>query len=353
MINLVSKNPLVRKIVENNANKEMLDWLLEKKLAFTEEENLESLVFVLKDEDLKSRALNLLKSMSESVKENYVKKKESNHRVVYYLLLEALEFHNTNLISKIIQNQALPFTFLSKIAEEGNASDLEILLENQIKLIAYSEIMDLMEKNPKINNFTRGRINEIREFYLNAEESEDIPEDELVEEVKAIISKDKELLIDKDENIEEMPETEIEKNALTILQKINKMSIPEKIQLALLGTKVERMILVRDPNKMVSSAVIESPKISQEEISLLVKNRSVPGEIIEKIAKNREYTKNYSIVVGLVQNPKTPITNALSFIKKLYIKDLQLIIRDKEVNPIIKNLAFNYHKEKSGIKKGY
>ncbi len=341
MINLISKNPLVRRIVENNANKEMLDWLLEKQLAFTEEENLESLVFILKDEDLKSRALDLLKSIPGFVKENYVKKKESNHRVVYYLLLEALEFHNTNLISKIIQNQALPFTFLSKIAEEGNTFDLEILLENQIKLIAYPEIMDLMEKNPKINNFIRGRINEIREFYLNTEKSEDIPENELVEEVKAIISKDKELL-----------KIEIEKNALTILQKINTISISEKIKLALLGTKVERMILVRDPNKMVSNAVIESPKISQEEILLLIKNRSVPGEIIGKIAKNREYTKNYSILVGLVQNPKTPIANAISFIKKLHIKDLQLIIRDKEVNPIIKNLAFNYYKGKSGMKKG-
>ncbi len=341
MINLISKNPLVRRIVENNANKEMLDWLLEKQLAFTEEENLESLVFILKDEDLKSRALDLLKSIPGFVKENYVKKKESNHRVVYYLLLKALEFHNTNLISKIIQNQALPFTFLSKIAEEGNTFDLEILLENQIKLIAYPEIMDLMEKNPKINNFIRGRINEIREFYLNTEKSEDIPENELVEEVKAIISKDKELL-----------KIEIEKNALTILQKINTISISEKIKLALLGTKVERMILVRDPNKIVSNAVIESPKISQEEILLLIKNRSVPGEIIGKIAKNREYTKNYSILVGLVQNPKTPIANAISFIKKLHIKDLQLIIRDKEVNPIIKNLAFNYYKGKSGMKKG-
>ena len=118
-----------------------------------------------------------------------------------------------------------------------------------------------------------------------------------------------------------------------------------------MGTKVERMILVRDPNKMVANAVIESPKITQEEISLLIKNRSVPGEIIGKIANNREYTKNYSIVLGLIQNPKTPITSAISFIKKLHVRDLQLIIRDKEVNPIIKTLAFNYHKEKSGVKK--
>ena len=48
MINLISKNPLVRRIVENDANKEMLNWLLEKQLAFTEEENLESLVFKIK-----------------------------------------------------------------------------------------------------------------------------------------------------------------------------------------------------------------------------------------------------------------------------------------------------------------
>ena len=351
MINLVSKNPLVQKIAENDANKEILDWLLKKELAFTEEEYLESLVFVLKNEDLKTKALDLIKNISGSVKENYVRKKEANQRVVYYLILEALGLHNASVISKIIQNQALPDTFLLKIAEEGNASELEILLENQIKLIAYPEIMDFMEKNPKINNFTRAKIKEVREFYLNTEKKEEISKNEVIEDVKEIISKDKKFLENKEESKEEMPEIEIERKVITVLQKINEMKVPEKVKLALLGTKVERMILVRDPNKIVANAVIESPKISQEEISLLIKNRSVPGEIIGKIANNREYTKNYSIVLGLIQNPKTPITSAISFIKKLHIRDLQLIIRDKEVNPIIKNLAFNYHKEKAGVKK--
>ena len=54
---------------------ELLKYLLDKQLAFTEEEYLESLVFLLPDHKSHARALELLGQISQSIKEKYVQKR--------------------------------------------------------------------------------------------------------------------------------------------------------------------------------------------------------------------------------------------------------------------------------------
>jgi hypothetical protein len=53
----------------------------------------------------------------------------------------------------------------------------------------------------------------------------------------------------------------------------------------------------------------------------------------------------------LVHNPKTPVKDALSFVKKLHIRDLQSVSRDKNINPVVRQLAINFYKQKTGISK--
>jgi hypothetical protein len=77
----------------------------------------------------------------------------------------------------------------------------------------------------------------------------------------------------------------------------------------------------------------------------------VAGEIIARVSQRRDWTKNYNVILELVQNPKTPIKDALSFVKQLHIRDLQLLSRDKNVNPTVRQLAMNYHREKSSTNK--
>ena len=150
-INTISKNPLVKKIIEGEAREELIGLLLQKELPLTEEEYLESLVLVLKlmDEALKSKAISLFRGISENVKAAYIMKTKANHRVAFFILQEALNKKNLSIISTAVQNQALPYEFLLKIAGKGDASMLEALLVNQIKLIAYPEILDEIEENPK------------------------------------------------------------------------------------------------------------------------------------------------------------------------------------------------------------
>ncbi len=347
-IKLVSKNPIVKKIAAGEAKQEMLDMFAARQMPFTEEEYLEALVFLLTNKDLKSIALKQLKSIPEAVKLSYLEKNEANHRVAYFIVLEALTGKNHKIISRAIHNQALPVEFLMKIAEQGDAAVLEMLLDNQIKLIAYPEIMEIMEKNPNISNFIKGKINEIREFYLQDDKAEDILAEEVLEDVTEIIVQEqregKETGKEED-NVEKLGGLDdlagVKERTLTTLQEINNMCISDRIKLALIGSKTHRMILIKDPNKMVSLAVLESPKITADEVIILAKNKSIDSDIIGRISRKREWIKNYSLIVELVGNPKTPVKDALSFVNRLHNMDLKLLANNKNTNPVIREFASN------------
>lgn len=348
-LHVITKNPLVQKIAAGEANEELLELLLSRQLPLTDEEYLESLVFLVKNEDLKEKALQLLKNIPEQIKINYVEKTQANHRVAYFIVLEALSTKNLNILIKVIHNQAIPYEFLLKIAEKGDLAMLEALLDNQIKLIAYPQIMDVMELNPEISNYVKGKIQELRDFYLKEGATEEIPFEDILEDVKEIFVEEMKAAGEV-EKAGEAPLKVIEEKALTELQSINKMSVSDRLKLALVGTKTQRTILIKDSNKMVVNAVVDSPKLSAEEVILFIRNKSTPGEIINKISNNREWIKNYQVALSLVQNPKTPIKSALGFIKMLHLKDLQQVVRDKNMSPVIRALAVNFYKQKTKVK---
>jgi hypothetical protein len=344
MTNLISKNPLVKKIIAGDVDSDVYEMLFAKQLPFTEEEYLESLVLLLKKEELKIAALNALKNISIQTKTQYSEKKQASHQVAYFILIEALSTENIDQVIKIINNQSLPVEFLLKIAELGNTSMLEMLLENQIKLIAFPTILDTMQKNPRINNFIKGKIQEIRDFYLKEEKAALISEEEIIDNIQEIVQKDEEEQTDESDEISIQ---DIQEKIVTTLQRINELTVPERIKLALTGTRTERMILIKDTNKLVALAVLESPKLTEDEILLTLRDRSISQEIIAKIANKRELSKNYTMILEMVQNPKTPLKKALGMVKQLHLKDLKHLTYDKNIHYVVRNVAANLYKEKT------
>ena len=349
MTQLVSKNPLVLKIVSGDFSQEVLEMLLSKQLPFTDEEYLETLVFLMREEKHKDQAGSLLRDLPESTKANYIEKKTANHRVAYYILLEMLQSMNHDVIAKVIQNQSLPEDFLKKIAQKGNAEMLEMLLANQIKLIAYPEIMDLMEKNPAINKFIAGRVTEIRDYYLNQALPEKIQAEDLPEQIQEVAAKEG-AQEETDDLVEALTEEDIQERVVSTLQRINELSVPARIKLALTGTKTERIILIKDANVMVANSVLESPKLSEDEVAIIIRDRSISREIIGKIANKREWAKNYTLTLELVQNPKTPMKRSLSLVRQLHIRDLRQLTTDKNVHYVVRNVAANLLREKTRTK---
>lgn len=349
----VSKNPVLHQIVSGEAPEDLVDMLIARTLPFTEEEYLEALVYAGGYKGVREHALGLLKDIAETVKNSYVKRKEFDKQVFYYILQEALKYKTETVVGTIILNQCTPVEYLIKIAQVGTTRHLELLLENQIKLIAFPGILDEMEANASSNGFIKGKISEVRNFYLQDSDLHNIEPDEVIEDVVATIQEEGKV----EEKSEATPDPstptteEAEDEAMTLLQKINSLNTSGRIKLALTGTKTDRMILVRDANKMVALAVVSSPKISEDEVLMIIKNKSTPGEVISNIASNREFCKNYSIMLELVNNPKTPVREALGYIKKLHLRDLKQVCRDKNVSPVVRQLATNFVRQKDGIKR--
>ena len=131
------------------------------------------------------------------------------------------------------------------------------------------------------------------------------------------------------------------------LQQIQDMSVPEKITLATSGGREVRAILIRDSNKQVQEAVLNSPRITEAEIAAVANSRNVSDELLRKITFNREWMKNYQIRLGLVNNPKTPLPVGLKIIGTLMISDLKRLSKSKGVSNILVTSA-----QRALIKKG-
>jgi hypothetical protein len=140
---------------------------------------------------------------------------------------------------------------------------------------------------------------------------------------------------------------EVSSEHVSINKRIMSLTVAEKVKLAMLGNKEVRSILIKDPNKLVSTAVLKNPKISDSEIIDTVQSRNTSEEVLRIISNHRSWTRNYQVKCGLVNNPKTPTATALKFINYLMLKDLKNLVKNKNVPNIISTAAKNALQKKS------
>jgi hypothetical protein len=143
-----------------------------------------------------------------------------------------------------------------------------------------------------------------------------------------------------------------EKSKENVYQKIQKMTVAEKIKTAILGNKEARTILLRESNKQILLAVIHSPKITDTEIEAISNSRNIPEEILREISKNREWCRNSKIIANLVKNPKTPLDIALRFLSRLDTKSLHDLVKSKNVSAALRTAVIRYLEQKEKKRKG-
>jgi hypothetical protein len=130
------------------------------------------------------------------------------------------------------------------------------------------------------------------------------------------------------------------------LQKIAKLDIKGRIQLAMKGSKEERSLLIRDGTKIVALAVLESPKVSDGEVERFAGQKNVLEAVLRGIPMKRRFAKNYAIVRALVFNPRTPLDLALGLMKNILVGDLRNLSNNKEVSDTVRKLATKMFKQK-------
>lgn len=133
----------------------------------------------------------------------------------------------------------------------------------------------------------------------------------------------------------EPTEGEIEEENLSAYQQIMQLGLAEKVKAALTGDKEWRKLLIRENNKLVCSAVLKNPRISDGEVLAVANNKSSNEELIRMITLNREWMKNNTIKQALVVHPRTPPALALRFMSILSERDLKTLGKSREVSQVI------------------
>lgn len=134
---------------------------------------------------------------------------------------------------------------------------------------------------------------------------------------------------------------------ISTITKIARLSVGERVQLAMKGSKDERYVLIRDGSRVVSAAVLQSPKVSDSEVEMFASMKNVQESVLREIARNRKFIKNYGVVRQLVNNPRCPLDMGMPLINHLLVNDLKALSGNKNISDTLRKMALKKFKEKT------
>ena len=126
---------------------------------------------------------------------------------------------------------------------------------------------------------------------------------------------------------------------IALIRRIMLMKVKDRIKLAMKGDREARSILIRDPNKVVAQAVINNPRITDQEVEAIASMRTVSDEVLRLIAMNRGWARQYPIVHNLARNPRTPLPTSMGILPRLYTKDLKTLGQNRNVSDAVRRQA--------------
>jgi len=247
----------------------------------------------------------------------------------------------------VVFHPAVPDDALFVMASRGNATIIDLVLTNQQRLLKTPRLLDTLTVNPSLRPDQRGRILDLLDRFVNtvagtqtaAHDPADLEIDD-IETAARILEVDvgelfasSEIFDGEEFEVAEDPEIR------SAYRRILTLNTAQKAMLAMRGGREERMILVRDSNKVVALCVLRNPRINDQEIEGMARMRNVCDEVLRTIGTHREWIKNYSVASSLVHNPKTPPGISTNFVPRLNNFDLKNLLRDKNVPEIIRKMA--------------
>lgn len=134
-------------------------------------------------------------------------------------------------------------------------------------------------------------------------------------------------------------EAQEKKRGSNLYKEIAEMNIAQKVRLATVGSREAIKILIRDSNKLIHMAAVQSPRMQVGDIRRMSANKSLPEGVVKYIASNRDWTRHYDIMVNLTMNPKTPLSDVMSFMNHLRIRELRQLSRNRNVSQQVARMA--------------
>ncbi len=289
------------------------------------------------DDEVKTRALASLGELTDSVART-VLSGDAHPALLGFLAHRFAD--NAERMELLALNAAVDDRSYAFLASLPHRRVVEIVANNQTRMLRHPEIVDALGDNPLTGRATIDRILSFLGLARPASEqpeesssdaaptAQEITDEAALAALRALLGDDagefaKELMVD--------GEADLDDGNKSLINLIQRMNVMQKIKLARVGNKEARGLLVRDRNKIVASAAIRSPKITENEVEAFAKARNLADEVLRIIAANRDWTRNYQVRRNLATNPKCPVPVAMKFLNFMQERDLQSIMKSKDV----------------------
>jgi hypothetical protein len=232
---------------------------------------------------------------------------------------------------------------LARIAADAPPALCDLISQNQLRLLRHEPLLRALLGNSQA---LRSTIDGTADFAVRSGIfADDVPA--LVEARKRVFGEapaldlgpTAEQMVSEFQVGEEEAAPLPEGKRLTFTQKIIKMTVSQRIKLAMMGNKEARSLLLRDANKLVALAAVQSPRITDGEVLALANSRTAHEEVLRSIYQDREWTKSYQVKMALVKNPKVPLPVAMRFLPLLHDSDIKDLSRSKNIPTGVRNQA--------------
>lgn len=253
------------------------------------------------------------------------------------------------VLEALIRNRVVPDEQVVELARHAEPRVQEVIVINHARILRAPNILDALLDNSSLTNDVRRRVHEARDEFFVKQKARDEAAALVEEEEPEVIDVPLDAIVDLLERAEQQPDevsqvtlTESEKTderAAAIWTRLGQMTVAEKVRLAYRGDRMIRMLLVRDRNKLVCSAVMRNPRISEQEIEAIAGMRNVDDEVLRILGTRRQWMGKYNIVLTLCRNPKAPVGVVLPFINRLTLRDLKGLKDDKGVQQVVREMA--------------
>ena len=238
----------------------------------------------------------------------------------------AAEFpRRPGIADALAQNKTCPIEVLRPVIRYLSVTAIQELFEDLDRLSTSPALVAEMIGSAVINPEQRAQLQELQRADLE-------PEDAFAEAAK-----------------DAEPDA---KKRETLLQRLSRMRVVERVQRALKGGREERMLLIRDPCRVVQRAVLQSPLISEQEVEGFANMASLTDETLRLIAGNRKFRKNYAITRGLMFNPKTPLEITLHLLPHLKPQDLKFLTMSKGIAETLRTAALRLQRQRASERGG-
>jgi hypothetical protein len=395
-VEVTSKNPVVQAVVSGSAPPQARMAAARGLLPLAQEELLELLVALRADaDDAVSRAADETLSAQEPSTLNAAAAAAQTPPPVLAYLATRADLGRAAQES-VALNASTPDEAIVALARATNeGSVLEVISINQQRLIRAPQIIDAVLSNAARTPDSERRVRETRrEFFekergarqvaeelrargMNAaaeffEESESVAEDGGLSLEDAWLIAQHIEVSDEDiddswlpsEWLEELIEETFEQREalaarlvaeaadaaperVALIRRIMLMKTKDRMKLGMKGDREARSILIRDSNRIVATAVINNPRITDQEVEAIAAMRTVSDEVLRLIGMNRAWARQYPIIHNLARNPRTPLPTAMSILLRLQTKDLKNLSQNRNVPEGVRRQAMRLFSARS------